>query len=246
MRPYVVLSGARAAYVGPGLDLEPHHNAAATLAVALDHPFEYSRMGNDPAPPRHADRVLIPPDTRHHLRADGRVAFLYLDATSDEYEALQGGDWGGTPAARTAAQRAFTHPTGPPSHQILGMLEAMGITARKGLDPRVREVARSLSANPQLFTSVSIAANQARLSTHRFQHLFRAEMGVPFRRYRRWSRMAVAARVIADGGSLTDAALEAGFSSSAHFSASFRGLFGLSPSRLLSAGVELRIDRNDG
>ena len=53
--------------------------------------------------------------------------------------------------------------------------------------------------------------------------------------------MARVMRVINNGGSLTEAAHAAGFSSSAHFSASFRAMFGLSPSALLDAGVRISL-----
>ena len=52
--------------------------------------------------------------------------------------------------------------------------------------------------------------------------------------------MAAVARVIADGRSLTHAAHEAGFASSAHLSTAFRAMFGLAPSSLLAAGAVIR------
>jgi AraC-like DNA-binding protein len=58
-----------------------------------------------------------------------------------------------------------------------------------------------------------------------------SDTGVPLRRYKLWIGMGAAMRAIARDDSLTTAALEAGFSSSAHFSAAFREMFGLEPSR---------------
>ena len=46
-------------------------------------------------------------------------------------------------------------------------------------------------------------------------------------------------RALGGGLSLTDAALEAGFSSSAHLSASFRDMFGLAPSTLVALGARV-------
>jgi methylphosphotriester-DNA--protein-cysteine methyltransferase len=48
--------------------------------------------------------------------------------------------------------------------------------------------------------------------------------------------MGVALRAIAAGETLTTAAFAAGFSSSAHFSATYRATFGLEPSRLQRTG----------
>ncbi|MBR1213416.1 helix-turn-helix transcriptional regulator [Bradyrhizobium sp. JYMT SZCCT0180] len=85
------------------------------------------------------------------------------------------------------------------------------------------------------------------LSASRFLHLFKAETGVPLRRYRIWNRMGAAVRACGEGSSLTEAAHAAGFASSAHFSSAFRDMFGMMPSDLLKAlqPVEARA-RRDG
>jgi AraC-like DNA-binding protein len=62
--------------------------------------------------------------------------------------------------------------------------------------------------------------------------LFKEETGVPYRRYRLWTRMGAALKALRSGRSLTHAAHEAGFSSSAHFSTAFAEMFGLPPSRV--------------
>jgi methylphosphotriester-DNA--protein-cysteine methyltransferase len=49
--------------------------------------------------------------------------------------------------------------------------------------------------------------------------------------------MGVALRSMAKGASLTDAAYEGGFGSSAHFSSAFREMFGMEPSRLARLGM---------
>jgi len=51
--------------------------------------------------------------------------------------------------------------------------------------------------------------------------------------------MGAAVHALVAGVSLTAAALDAGFSSSAHFSAAFREMFGLAPSRLARAGLRI-------
>ena len=77
----------------------------------------------------------------------------------------------------------------------------------------------------------------AGLSASRFLHLFKAETGVPLRRYRLWNRMGAAVAAFREGKSLTEAAHAAGFASSAHFSTAFRDMFGMMPSELLK-GLE--------
>jgi AraC-like DNA-binding protein len=71
------------------------------------------------------------------------------------------------------------------------------------------------------------AAGVACLSESRFSHLFVREVGLPFRTFLLWRRLMRAVEGMAAGRSLTAAAHEAGFSDSAHFSRTFRRMFGL-------------------
>jgi AraC-like DNA-binding protein len=56
--------------------------------------------------------------------------------------------------------------------------------------------------------------------------------------------MAAVMRTIAAGGSLTEAAHAAGFSSSAHLSSTFRRMFGLRASDLLALGVAIDVSED--
>ena len=97
----------------------------------------------------------------------------------------------------------------------------------------------AVNAKPQDFPTLAHAARHAGLSPSRFQHSLREATGVAFRRYRQLRRMAQVLRRLAAGGNLTDAALEAGFSSSSHLSTAFRDLFGMAPSQLIAGNVRL-------
>ena len=60
--------------------------------------------------------------------------------------------------------------------------------------------------------------------------LFKQVTGTPIRRFRLWQRIFVTSEKLSTGLSLTDAAIEAGFSDYAHFSRTFRELGGGNPS----------------
>ncbi|MGW6859542.1 helix-turn-helix domain-containing protein [Streptomyces xanthophaeus] len=74
------------------------------------------------------------------------------------------------------------------------------------------------------------AAEVAGLSESRLAHLFRDELGLPFRPYVLWLRLMRAAELASQGLSLTEAAHGAGFCDSAHFSRVCRRMFGIAPS----------------
>ena len=76
------------------------------------------------------------------------------------------------------------------------------------------------------------------LSPSRVLHLFSAEMGVPYRRFRMWKRLMLSFELLHAQDNMTVAAMEAGFADATHFSHSFRDTFGVNP-----APVFRRIER---
>ncbi|WP_320670175.1 helix-turn-helix transcriptional regulator [Patulibacter defluvii] len=140
------------------------------------------------------------------------------------------------PAADAAAARAF----------VAGALGRLG-GAPAGTAPLSEPVAaaaayveRTLPGPPTLVA----AAQAAHLSPSRLTHRFSPEIGLPFRRYVLWMRLRLAVARLAEGGSLTRAAADAGFSDSAHLSRSFRRAFGLPPSALLAMRLLADDDRS--
>ena len=236
--PRVLLAGARALFVGPALGLSPHKNAVATLAVALDRPFELRFLDEDPAESARSCAIaLVPPNRLHHLRANGDMAFLYLDAQDAAAEDLARRD---RPDALLVDHlRALRHASRITIADFERGLRLLDLAPRSDATGPMAAVVRRLDRRPQDFGSVAQVARSAGLSASRFQCLFRAATGVPYRRYRLWRRMALVARLLASGATLTQAALEAGFSGSAHLSAAFRAMFGIKPSLLLSLGADI-------
>ncbi len=240
--------GARALYLGPTLGLTPHRNAVAVLCTGALRDFEIASDPDAAEPVYVACRAaLIPPNTLHHLRCDDQpMACLYFDAQSDDYARLRG------TMARIEPRAAF----GLANRDYLDALARLlaghawsevreSIAAALGLrrptrrDDAVSNAVRLLHANPAERTALDDLATQAGISPSRFLHRFKEATGVPFRRYRVWARMGAAVRGIVAGESLTGAAYDAGFSSSAHFSAAFRDMFGMPPSVLGRANFSI-------
>ena len=75
-------------------------------------------------------------------------------------------------------------------------------------------------------------ADAVHLSQSRFSHLFREQVGMTFAAYLIYQRILYVYTRMLRGKSITEASLEAGFSSSAHFADVNRRVFGTSISNI--------------
>lgn len=78
--------------------------------------------------------------------------------------------------------------------------------------------------------SAESLANRIHLSTDRFLHLFKEQLGLPLRQYILSQRIAVSTQAFVNGMPLKQAAYEGGFSDPAHFSRTFIQTYGAKPS----------------
>lgn len=95
------------------------------------------------------------------------------------------------------------------------------------------DIARALdliARVPYHHPTIDDLADAACLSESRFKGKFKEQLGVPPGEYLQRRRTEVAADLLTKGGkSLTEIALELGFSSTQHLSVAFKNIFGLSP-----------------
>lgn len=67
------------------------------------------------------------------------------------------------------------------------------------------------------------------LSESRFQHLFKDNTGISLSKYLLWYKTISAVKRVFHGDNLTEAALNSGFSDSAHFTRTFKKIVGVTP-----------------
>lgn len=113
--------------------------------------------------------------------------------------------------------------------------------AVRTVDPRIQAVLDAIKRDPCGRTSGEAFAREAHLSLSRFVHLFKAEVGVPFRRFRSWRRARHLLHRATSDASLLEIALDAGYPDSTHFSHSIRQAFGLTPKAILAGSRKLAV-----
>jgi AraC-like DNA-binding protein len=222
---------------------DPHSHHAVQVTLALDGDFEFEsgerRVGGDV--------VAVAADTLHAFNAHGLFAHVYIEPecragraaartlfSADEPLASVDGRLVADLAAemttafnrRRRDDRELTHL----GRRVIERL-AGGLNAAEP-DARVRAILTWVQSRLDYPVSLADAAELAGLSKARIRHLFVEQTGLPFRTYLLWLRLMKGLEAFAAGDSLTDAAHDAGFADSAHFSRTFRRMFGTTAAAL--------------
>lgn len=240
-------------YIGKLPDIEEHRLASAALIISLEHSFRIRNreLGLDQI----CRSVLIPPGFSHEtLYAGTPVAVISLEPESNDYAIAK------QLMQRRAADCYFdlknetqaidgmrsVYESQPPaaksSHVMNSILyvDEPDMQEPKPIDKRIRKAMEIMREDPAQSHSLESLAERVFLSPTRFTHLFKDETGVPIRRYRQWLRFRQAIQQITTGETMTAAAVQAGFTDSAHFSRAFRSMFGLKPSMVFRKSNPVR------
>ena len=94
-------------------------------------------------------------------------------------------------------------------------------------------VIEAIRKSDELRMSIEEAADLANLSPSRFAHLFKQQVGLPFRRYMLWRKLARAMVMIGREQTIASAAHAADFADAAHLTRTFYQMFGMAPSILM-------------
>jgi AraC-like DNA-binding protein len=117
----------------------------------------------------------------------------------------------------------------------LKLVESVPVQLPHPRDARARKLADLLRANPCEDRPLEKLSMKCGASKRTMQRLFAEECGMSFSRWRQRARLIRAMQSLGVGQSVTDAALEAGYSSTSAFISMFRKQLGTTPTRYLAA-----------
>lgn len=109
------------------------------------------------------------------------------------------------------------------------------------LDPRIRSVIDSIKRDPSAALAAEDCAQSVHLSFSRFLHLFKQDLGAPFRSFRTWKRARSLLHYVNRDANLAHVALDTGYPDSTHFSHSIRQVYGLKPKDIFAGSRRLAI-----
>jgi AraC family transcriptional regulator len=112
-----------------------------------------------------------------------------------------------------------------------------GVPPARRPDPRITQVLDLIASSDDLRLSLEEVAASVFLSPSRFQHLFKQQVGLAFRRYMLWRKVSRAMMTIARERTLSAAAQASDFADAAHLTRTFHQMFGLPPSALMQGDL---------
>ncbi|QAU33052.1 AraC family transcriptional regulator [Janthinobacterium sp. 17J80-10] len=218
-------------------DFHSHHAIQITLALAKGA----LRFRQPDEGWQAFTAVIVPAHQPHAFEARGElVALIFVEPESCEGITIQeryGAGLSPLPeglldceiAALVAAYRekAPDKEVIARARAVIATLSSSPTLPASSLDNRIARAIEVLRDRVESTVTLTDIANAVHLSPERFRHLFLQETGIRFRPYVLWLRLELAIASYAAGNSLTEAAYAGGFADSAHFSRTFRRMFGV-------------------
>jgi AraC family transcriptional regulator len=230
--------------IGRGGGEVPHHaHHAIQVTIAFGEGFAL-RAGTDEW--RKARGLIVRPDVEHAFNALGGMgAMLFVDPETAEGTWLCSAlteDITVVPEARVQAcapqlQAFWERPIEGMEVEdlIRHCIQALspGALPSRKLDPRIATVLAAVRASDDLRMPLEAAARIVHLSPGRFAHLFKDEVGQPFRHYMLWRKVTRAMLAMGRERTIAAAAQHGDFADAAHLTRTFFQMFGMKPSVLM-------------
>jgi AraC-like DNA-binding protein len=226
-----------------GGEVPPHAHHAIQLFLALDGMAAIRATGGTW---REGRGIIVRPDAEHSFNARGATgAMLFVDPESSEGAWLQSvltEDITLAPESRLrgCVAELQTFLERPLESMEVGDLVrhcvrafCAGAPPSRRLDRRVTVVLARIRETDDLRMSLEDAAALVHLSPGRFAHLFKEQLGLPFRRFMLWRKLTRAMLAIGRQSSIADAAHAADFADAAHLTRTFHQMFGMPPSVMM-------------
>jgi AraC-like DNA-binding protein/quercetin dioxygenase-like cupin family protein len=255
--PYLVARALSTTYSG-GTCLDPHTHPAHQLLFAASGAMTVTGDRTTwMIPPGRA--VLIPARTPHSIRMWGEVAMrsLYFPVhaapvfTSTPCRVISVSPLLRELILRIAQLAALDSRVAAEARLMSVLMDELDSAHIEPMvlplpaDARALKAAQWVLQNPADDATAIALSRECGLSSRTLERLFRAETGMRFGLWRQKARLLESVRVLVERGSVTDAALESGYSSVSAYIAAFKQTFGCTPGAMMTQPLDLSLANDE-
>ena len=220
---------------GQFADTSAHSNLASCVLVGLDRPVTLVSAGRTVT----GDAVTIAPGIDHTVNFYGGRCLLLFFEDSETANALMQRHAKAPDLARLSDREA--------SRLIDHVLDCLDTVSRQNThliqelsygSKRTAAIAARIREKPFERLSQFDGAQISGLERTQFLRAFKKENGMTFRAFKTWQAIKHAIDLSGSSKTIEATALDSGFYDAAHFSNTFRKVFGVSPSLPMSGTIE--------
>ena len=210
-----------------------HSHMAAHIIISIDGSMKVQCAGAEYL----CHGILVPSGISHAVDTQGNAVLVFLyDCTTEVAKQIREVACIPEEICKEIVQLYADMESASDSYYgfekaVLSRLRITG-AATNVTDDRIQTAMEFIRAKATEKVTCRYVADAVHLSQSRFSHLFREQVGMTFTAYLIYQRILYVYTQMLQGKSITDAALEAGFSSSAHFADVNRRVFGISASTI--------------
>lgn len=232
-------------YRGSSIRTRVHGHHALQIAISESRPFRM-KLGREW---EEFSAVVISPDSPHECELeDKQVIFIGIEPESGIARAIRNNylngalyrrldaDMAGNFTGKIAGAVQANESPAKVNESVYAFLDVLtgGIPLPVTPDQRVDEVIKKIHRSLPSKVSIAGLAEEVFLSQSRLIHIFTEYTGIPLRKYILWNRLVHGVYAVINGATITEAAYDAGFADSAHFSRIFTRMLGTPPTGIFN------------
>ena len=230
-------------YIGKNINSTFARNHSITIILALSEAFRITFKKSDPL---FLKGILIQKDIPFQLqtRDENKVIFIHLDPYSEKglyltnkkniFKKLEIESF---TEAIEEFNYWFSNTINDRNHvgkliNKVCSIPVLDSPEETKIDERILKSIQIINENDEGKLSIQKIADIINLSTSRFAHLFKKEIGLPYRKYVLHRKLIKSFQAIHKQTSFTEASFFGGFSDQSHFTRTFVKAFGIKPSKI--------------
>tara|TARA_R110002049_G_scaffold307901_2_gene510097 strand:- start:2176 stop:2919 length:744 start_codon:yes stop_codon:yes gene_type:complete len=241
-KPILRFINGGAVYIGKDISTKTHHHHAIQLTISFKQTFKITTPNKTF---KNCRFVIIPENVPHQFScpSEDYQVFIYLDPFNKLSQLLKNKF---ALKSNIAIADNLLHKVPPLTEWLMKESDEIQalitkfielITDCTSADPnkdiRITKSIEYLTNHLDKSIKISEVADFVCLSESRFAHLFKLQVGIPFRRYILWLRIQKTLLSFLTGNSFTTACYDGGFTDLPHFNRTFKEMFGNTPSSIL-------------